>query len=66
MTAPARTRIQQETTGPSRGFLASEPSPEVCLLISGNYQNLSARPGEGLVLADVPELLAPSIERVRP
>ncbi len=66
MTAPARACVQQETTGLSRGFLTRELSPEALLLTSGNYQNLSARTGEGLVLADAPEPLAPYIERGRP
>ena len=66
MTAPARTSVQQETTGLSPGFPAREPSPEAFPLTSGNYQRLSARTGERLVLADVPEPLAPHIERGRP
>jgi len=66
MTVPARACVQQETTGLSRGFLAREPSPEALLLTSGNYQNLSARTGEGPALADAPEPLVPSIERGRP
>jgi hypothetical protein len=59
MTAPARTCIQQETTGLSPGFPAREPSAEALLLTSGNHQNLSARTGEGPVLANTPEPLAP-------
>ena len=45
MTAPARAGGQQETTGPSRGFLTRELPPEALLLTSGNYQNLFARTG---------------------
>ena len=59
MTAPVRTCVQQETTSLARGFPAREPSPEEFPLVSGNCQNLSARTGEGLVLADAPEPLAP-------
>ena len=36
MTGPARTGVQQETTGPSPGFPAREPSPEALLPTSGN------------------------------
>jgi hypothetical protein len=66
MTAPARTCVQQETTGHSRGFLARELPPEAFLLTRGNYQNLSARTGEGPALADAPEPLVPSNGRGRP
>ena len=59
MTAPARARARQETTGLSPGFPAREPSQEVSLLTSRNHQNLSARTGDGLVLADAPEPLVP-------
>ena len=50
MTAPVRTCVQQETTGLSPGFPAREPSPEALPLTRGNYQNLPARTGDGLVL----------------
>ena len=66
MTAPARACVQQETSGLSCGFPAREPSPEAFPPASGNYQSLSARTGDGLVLADAPEPLAPYIERGRP
>ena len=66
MTGPARACVQQETTGLSRGFLTRELPPEAFLLTSGNYQNLFARTGGGLVLADAPEPLVPYIERGRP
>jgi len=65
MTAPARTCVQQETTGPSPGFPAREPSPEALLPTSGNHQSLSARTGEGLALADAPQP-AGAIHRARP
>ena len=65
MTGPARTCVQQETTGLSQGFPAREPSPKALPLTSGNYQNLSARTGEGPVLADAPEPLAPYTGRGR-
>ena len=63
MTTPARTGGRQETTGPSPGFPAREPSPEALPLTSGNYQNLSARTGEGQSSADAPEPLVPSTGR---
>jgi len=44
MTGPARTCVQQETTGPSPGFPAREPPAEALLLTSGNCQSLS--PGQ--------------------
>jgi hypothetical protein len=66
MTGPARACGQQETTGLSPGFPAREPSPEALPLTRGNYQNLSARTGEGPVRADAPEPLAPSTGRGRP
>jgi hypothetical protein len=65
MTAPPRACAQQQATGLSPGFPAGEPSPEAFLLTSRNYQNLSARTGEGLVLADAPEPLVPYTERGR-
>jgi hypothetical protein len=66
MTGPARTRGQQETTGPSPGFPAREPSPDALPLTSRNHQNLSARTGDGPVLADAPQPPAPSTGRGRP
>jgi hypothetical protein len=63
MTAPTRACVQQETSRLSPGFPAREPSPEAFPPTSGNYQNLSARAGEGPVLADAPEPLAPYTER---
>jgi hypothetical protein len=65
MTAPARARARQETTGPSPGFPAREPSPEEVPLTSGNHQNLSTRTGDGPVLADAPQPLAPCTGRGR-
>ena len=65
MTAPARACVQQETTGPSPGFPAREPSPRAFPLTSGNHQNLPARTGDGPVLADAPQLLVPFTERGR-
>ena len=60
MTAPARARVQQETTCLSRGFPAREPSPEASPLTSGIYPHLSAWTGERLVLADAPAPLVPT------
>ena len=65
MTAPARARIPQQTTGLSHGFPAREPSPKTFPPASGN-ENLSARTDEGPVLADAPEPLARCVERGRP
>ena len=63
MTAPAR--ALQETTGLSPGFPASEPSPEAFPLTSANHQNLPTRTGDGPVLADAPQPLAPYTGRGR-
>ena len=46
-------------------FPARGPSPEALPLTSGNHQNLSARTGEGPVLADAPQPLVPSTGRGR-
>jgi len=64
MTAPARTRVQQETTGLSPRFPAREPSPEASPLTSGIYPHLSAWTGERLVLADAPAPLVPTSSAV--
>ena len=65
MTGHAGACVQQETTGLSPGFLAREPSAEAFPLTSGNYQNLSARTGDGPVLGDAPEPLVPFTGRGR-
>jgi hypothetical protein len=54
------------TSDLSWGFPTREPSPEMFLLTSGNYQHLFARTGHGPVHVDAPEPLAPYIERGRP
>src|SRR5215831_13767078 len=51
--------------GLSPEFPARGPSPEALPLTSGNHQNLSARTGEGPVLADAPQPLVPSTGRGR-
>ena len=65
MTTPARTGGRQETTGPSPGFPASQPSPEAFRPASRNHQNLPTRTGDLLLPADAPEPLAPSTGRGR-
>jgi len=65
MTAPACARVRQQTTGLSPEFRAREPSPAASPLTSGNHQNLPAPTGDGIVLADAPQPLAPYTERGR-
>jgi hypothetical protein len=62
--APLSPCVWQDTTGLPPGFPARSPLPGTPRT-SGNYQNLPARTGNGLALADAPEA-AGAAHRARP